>query len=66
MSESGQDLATDRRIAFGEVVYDEDGTELGRVRGLDEHGFYVSTADGVVAMSTEHEAGSRTGIKELH
>ena len=36
-----------------------------RVRGLDEHGFYVSTADGVVAMSVEHEAESKAGIKEL-
>ena len=66
MSESTQDPASDRRITFGETVYDEDGTELGRVRGLDEHGFYVSTAEGVVAMSVEHEAASKAGIKELH
>jgi hypothetical protein len=55
-----------RRVTFGEPVYDADGEELGSVRGLDEHGFYVSTADGVVAMSVEHEAESRSGHKELH
>jgi Zn finger protein HypA/HybF involved in hydrogenase expression len=66
MSESTSGSASDRRVVFGETVYDEDGRELGHVRGLDEHGFYVSTAEGVVAMSVEHEADSRTGIKELH
>jgi Zn finger protein HypA/HybF involved in hydrogenase expression len=63
MSESRE---TDRQITFGEAIYDADGNELGTVRGLDEHGFYVSTADGVVAMSIEHEAQNRSGIKELH
>ena len=66
MSETTRSGTDDRRIAFGETVYDEDGTELGHVRGLDEHGFYVSTAEGVVAMSVEHEAESKAGIKELH
>jgi Zn finger protein HypA/HybF involved in hydrogenase expression len=66
MSEHTPDTASDRRITFGEAVFDEDGTELGTVRGLDEHGFYVSTAEGVVAMSTDHEAESKAGIKELH
>jgi hypothetical protein len=66
MNETGQNIVADRRIAFGETVYDEDGAALGTVRGLDEHGFYVSTVEGVVAMSTEHEAGSKAGIKELH
>ena len=66
MSQQSRDTAGDRRIAFGEPVYDVDGTELGHVRGLDEDGFYVSTADGVVAMSMEHTADSRAGTKELH
>jgi hypothetical protein len=66
MSEQGQRATTDRRITFGETVYDADGTELGHVRGLDEHGFYVSTAAGVVALSMEHGAESKTGTKELH
>ena len=66
MSERSPEAAADRRIAFSETVYDGDGRELGRVRGLDEHGFYVSTAAGVVAMSMEHEADSKAGTKELH
>lgn len=55
----------DRQVSFGETVYDEDGNELGRVRGLDEHGFYVTSAEGVAAMSMGHDAGSKSGIKEL-
>jgi ABC-type ATPase with predicted acetyltransferase domain len=66
MSESGQDAVSDRRVTFGETVYDAEGERLGTVRGLDEHGFYVSTAEGVLAMSVEHEAESKAGIKELH
>ena len=66
MSESTQDTASGRRITFGETVYDAEGERLGTVRGLDEYGFYVSTAEGVVAMSVEHEAESKAGIKELH
>jgi rubrerythrin len=64
MSQSHEDA--ERRISFGETVYDEEGNELGSVRGLDEHGFYVSTGEGVVAMSMEHEASSKAGVKELH
>jgi hypothetical protein len=66
MSESQPREATGQRITFGETVYDADGREVGRVRGLDEHGFYVSTANGVVAMSMEHEAESKAGVKKLH
>jgi rubrerythrin len=59
-------MATEQQqVSFGETVYDEEGNELGRVRGLDEHGFYVTTAAGVVAMSVEHEADTKAGIKEL-
>ena len=66
MSQHQQSDEAERRISFGETVYDADGNEVGSVRGLDEHGFYVSTAEGVVAMSMEHEAGSKAGVKELH
>ncbi len=59
-------MADQQQINFGTTVYDESGNKLGRVRGLDEHGFYVTTADGVVAMSVEHEAETKAGIKELH
>lgn len=55
----------DREVTFGERIYDADGNELGRVRGVDEDGFYVTTGEGVVAMSVEHQADSMGGEKEL-
>jgi Zn finger protein HypA/HybF involved in hydrogenase expression len=63
---SSQESGDERQVAFGKPVYDADGNELGRVRGLDEHGFYVTTADDVTAMSVDHEAEARSGHKELH
>ena len=62
---SSQD-SVPREVSFGQTVYDEDGEALGRVRGLDEHGFYVTTEDGVMAMSVDHEADVQSGQKELH
>jgi len=55
----------ERQVSFGERVYDADGNELGRVRGIDEHGFYVTTAEDVRVLSSEHEAGTMGGEKEL-
>jgi Zn finger protein HypA/HybF involved in hydrogenase expression len=39
---------------LGQHIYDDEGTKLGTIRGLDEHGFYVSTEDGIQALSAEH------------
>mgnify|MGYP000521090897 CR=1 FL=1 len=58
MSQSHEEPA-DRRISFGESVYDADGNHIGSVRGLDEHGFYVSTAEGVVIDSQLAQVFSR-------
>jgi rubrerythrin len=66
MSQGEQTPADGRHVSFGERVYDDEGHELGRVRGVDEHGFYVTTTEGVVAMSVEHEADTKSGSKELH
>lgn len=53
-------------IAFGEPVYDADGHELGTVRGFDSDGFFVTTREGIEAMSIEHErAGHEFGEAEL-
>lgn len=53
-------------IGLGETVYDGDGNELGTVRGFDEHGLYVSTRDGIEALSIGHErAGHEFGAAEL-
>jgi len=58
---------TDERtdVDFGQTVYDDEGNQLGTVRGFDEHGFYVTTADGVAALSSEHITAGTAGQAEL-
>ena len=46
------------RVGLGQTVYDEDGEELGSIRGFDEAGFYVTMREGYEALSVEH---ARTG-----
>ncbi|WP_049924151.1 DUF7130 family rubredoxin-like protein [Halopiger djelfimassiliensis] len=41
-------------VGLGQRVYDEDGTEIGRVRGFERSGFFVTTREGAEAMSVEH------------
>jgi len=52
-------------VAFGHAVYDEDGNRLGQVRGFDEHGFYVTTDEGIEALSSEHVSTGEAGEAEL-
>lgn len=55
-----------RIVDIGESVYDADGNELGTIRGVSEDGVFVTTRDGVAAMSIEHErAGHEFGQAEL-
>jgi len=42
-----------REIGVGQAVYSQDGNLLGTVRGLDEHGFYVTAEDDVVVLAGE-------------
>ena len=51
--------------SFGQTVYDEDGNELGTIRGFDEHGFYVTVEDGIEALSSEHLSAGAAGGAEL-
>jgi rubrerythrin len=46
------------RPSLGQPVYDEDGEQLGTVRGFDDAGFYVTLREGMAALSVEH---ARTG-----
>lgn len=39
MSQEDDRLYTD--VAIGETIYNEEGEELGTVRGIDDDGFYV-------------------------
>ncbi|PSQ15236.1 hypothetical protein BRD00_14735 [Halobacteriales archaeon QS_8_69_26] len=53
-------------IRFGNAVYDDDGRELGTIRGFDEHGFYVTLDDGLAELSVEHVRSSpQLGEAEL-
>jgi len=50
----------------GATVYSDDGDPLGTVRGFDGDGFYVTTRDGIEALSVEHErSGHEFGEAEL-
>lgn len=54
------------RLDLGEVVFDEDGNQLGEIRGFDDAGFYVTMREGYEAMSVEHaRSGKEFGEAEL-
>jgi len=55
-SEEGEEQAvqTAESISLGEKMYNEDGEEVGQVRGYEKGGFFVSTRDGVEQLSIEH------------
>ena len=46
------------QISLGSTVYNDDGEELGTVRGFDQHGFYVSAEADVDVLSDEGAPGS--------
>ena len=52
-------------LAFGQTVYDEDGTELGTIRGFDKHGFYVTVEEGIQALADDHRTTGPAGEAEL-
>ena len=53
-------------VAFGQTVYDDDGVVLGRVRGFDRGGFFVSTREGIESLSVHHaRSGHEFGEAEL-
>ncbi|WP_254532234.1 DUF7130 family rubredoxin-like protein [Natrinema gelatinilyticum] len=54
------------QLAFGTTVYTEDGTEIGRIRGIDEDGLYVTLREGLEGLSVEHvRSGHEFGEAEL-
>ena len=59
-------MADDPRLTVGQTVYDDEGNRIGTVRGFDEDGFFVTTREGIAALSIEHErAGHEFGEAEL-
>ncbi len=54
------------RLGFGTPVYSEEGTKVGRIRGFDEDGFYVTLREGIEGMSVQHvRSGHAFGEAEL-
>ncbi len=54
------------RVALGSEIFDDEGRKLGTVRGFDEDGFFVTTREGVDALSVEHQrSGHEFGEAEL-
>ncbi|NKE34628.1 hypothetical protein GWG54_02115 [Natronococcus sp. JC468] len=54
------------RLGFGTRIYTEAGTPVGRIRGFDEEGFYVTMREGLEGMSVEHvRSGQAFGEAEL-
>lgn len=49
-------------LRLGRVVYDEDGNELGTVRGVDDAGFYVSSHEQVEVLDEAATARTREAI----
>ena len=56
--------ATD--LSFGQVLYDDAGRPVGSVRGMETGGVFLTTRDGVEALSIEHARSGHTfGEAEL-
>ncbi|WP_246998465.1 DUF7130 family rubredoxin-like protein [Halosolutus gelatinilyticus] len=52
-------------IGLGEPVYNADGAVLGKIRGVEEGGFFVTTREGMEGYSIEH-ARSGHDFGEAH
>jgi ABC-type ATPase with predicted acetyltransferase domain len=55
MSEQSKTLTVD----VGRVVYDDEGNELGTVRGFDDRGFYVTANEDVTVLEDEPTGHTR-------
>ena len=66
--ETPDDVSDDEieRLDMGGPVFDEDGNRLGKIRGFDNAGFYVTMREGYEAMSVEHaRSGAEFGEANL-
>jgi hypothetical protein len=53
-------------VDFGEVLYTEDGQPVGRIRGVEAGGAFVSFREGMGGLSVEHaRSGHEFGEAEL-
>lgn len=42
-------------VSLGETVFNEDGDEIGTIRGFTDDGIVVTNRTGMAALSNEHE-----------
>lgn len=53
-------------VNLGQMLYTEDGTAVGTIRGMEEGGLFVSIREGAEALSVEHARSGHTfGEAEL-
>ena len=67
-AEEGEEEAgeTIMQLDLGQTVYDEDGESLGKIRGFERGGFFVTTREGIEGLSVEHaRSGHEYGEAEL-
>ena len=51
-----------KQLDLGQTLYDEDGNEVGNIRGFDDAGVYVTMREGYESLSVEHaRAGHEFG-----
>ena len=68
MEDDGDEQASEAimQLDLGQTVYDDEGNELGQIRGFERGGFFVTTREGVESLSVEHSrAGHEYGEGEL-
>jgi hypothetical protein len=59
-------MSEEPRPSVGQAVCNADRERLGTIRGFDEDGFFVTTREGIEALSIAHErAGHEFGEAEL-
>lgn len=65
--EEGDDVEpSPPKISFGQTLYTEDGEPVGKIRGVEEGGVFVSIRDGAESFSIEHaRSGQAFGEAEL-
>jgi rubrerythrin len=53
-------------LTFGQTLYDEHGNEVGKIRGMEQGGVFLSTREGLESLSVEHaRSGHSWGEAEL-
>lgn len=68
VDDDGDDQASETimQLDLGQSVYDENGEEIGQIRGFERGGFFVTAREGVESLSIEHaRAGHEYGEGEL-